>query len=180
MQFNVSTLLQEPVGSIREADFVDEPVAVPAEDYVASVTGRVHLLRIQRGVLVRAELQVHPHLECARCLDPFELTLPLRIDEEFIPVRDIVTGEAIEADPDEFRIDDRHELDLSDAIRQYEQAALPLQPVCREVCDGLCPICGQNLNERRCDCTPPRAEGAWSELAVLAERLQTEEHHGSP
>lgn len=180
MLFNVATLLQEPVGSIREADFVEEPVAVPDVDYVASATGRVHLLRIQRGVLVRADLEVHPHLECARCLEPFELTLPLRIDEEFIPLRDIVTGEPVEADPDEFRIDDRHELDLSDAIRQYEQAALPLQPVCREACAGLCPICGQNLNERRCDCTPLQPERGWGGLAGLAERLQAEEHHGSP
>lgn len=91
-----------------------------------------------------------------------------------------MTGEAIEADPDEFRIDGRNHLDLSEAVRQYEQAALPIQPVCREDCAGLCPVCGQNLNERRCDCEQPEPEGAWAGLAALAERLRTEEHDGSP
>ena len=169
-----------PVGSIRAEDLLDEPVAVPAEDYVASATGRVNLLRTQHGILVRSNMLVHPSLQCGRCLTDFELTLPLRIDEEFIPLRDFVTGDPVEADLDQFRIDERNELDLSEAIRQYEQAALPIQPICREDCAGLCPVCGQNLNERVCDCTPPKAEGAWASLAGLAERLQTEESHGSP
>ena len=60
MQFNVATLLQEPVGSTRESQHVDERVEAPSEDYVATVSGRVRLLRIQRGVLVRADLVVRP------------------------------------------------------------------------------------------------------------------------
>jgi uncharacterized protein len=119
-------------------------------------------------------------VECARCLEPFELPLQLRIDEEFVPVRDPVTGEAISADPDEFRIDARNQLDLSEAIRQYEEAALPIKPMCREACAGLCPVCGQNLNERRCDCEQPEQSSAWTGLSGLADRLRAEEQHGSP
>jgi len=180
VQFNVSTLLQEPVGSTRLAEVEDEPVAVPAAGYASTVSGRARLMRTQRGVLVHADLTTHPALECARCLTSFQGEIRLLIDEEFVPLRDPVTGEAIEADPDEFRIDGRNHLDLSEAVRQYEQAALPIQPVCREDCAGLCPVCGQNLNERRCDCEQPEPEGAWAGLAALAERLRTEEHDGSP
>jgi len=180
VQFNVSTLLQEPVGSTRLAEVVDEPVQVPAAGYASTVSGRVRLMRTQRGVLVHADLITRPALECGRCLTSFVGELRLLIDEEFVPLRDPVTGEAIEADPDEFRIDGRNHLDLSEAVRQYEQAALPIQPVCREDCAGLCPVCGQNLNERRCDCVQPAPEGAWAGLAALAERLRTEEHDGGP
>jgi uncharacterized protein len=178
VQFNVSTLLQEPVGSTRLASVEDEPVQVPATDYASSVTGTARLMRTQRGVLVHVDVIVRPALECARCLTPFESELRLLIDEEFIPLRDPVTGEAVTADPDEFRIDGRNHLDLSEAVRQYEQAALPIQPICREDCAGLCPICGQNLNERRCDCEQPESEGAWVGLSALAERLRSEEHDG--
>lgn len=180
MQFNVATLLQEPVGSTRFATVEDEPVQVPAAGYAGTVTGRVRLMRIQRGVLVHADLVTRPMLECGRCLTPVQVEIRLVIDEEYVPLRDPVTGDAVEADPDEFRIDGSNHLDLSEAVRQYEQAALPIQPVCREDCAGLCPVCGQNLNERRCDCEQPDPEGAWAGLAALAERLRTEEHDGSP
>lgn len=180
MQFNVSTLLREPVGSTRVADVEREPVQVPAAGYASAVSGRVRLMRTQRGVLAHADLETHPTLECARCLTAFQASIRLVIDEEFVPLRDPTTGETVEADPDEFRIDERNHLDLSEAVRQYEEAALPIQPVCREDCVGLCPVCGQNLNERRCDCVQPEPDGAWAGLAALAERLRTEEHDGGP
>lgn len=178
MQFNVSTLLQEPVGSTRLAEVEDERVEVPAAGYASTATGTVRLMRTQRSILVHADLRVRPTLECARCLEPFETELRIVIDEEYVPLRDPVTGESVQADPDEFRIDGRHHLDLSEAVRQYEQAALPIRPLCREDCAGLCPVCGQNLNVRRCDCIEPEPEGAWAGLAALAERLRSEDNDG--
>lgn len=180
MQFNVSTLLQEPIGSARLAEVEDEAVQIPEVDYAGEASGTVRLMRTLRGILVRAELVVHPTLDCARCLTPVEHELHLRIDEEFVPLRDPVTGDAVEADVDEFRIDAHNHLDLSEAVRQYEQAALPIRPLCREDCAGLCPQCGQDWNVRRCDCVQAEPEGAWAGLAALAERLRSENIDGPP
>jgi uncharacterized protein len=175
VQFNVSTLLQDPVGSSREVVLENEEASVPEYGYVSHVVGRVRLLRSPRGVLVHADLIVRPHLTCSRCLEEFDQPLSLVIDEEYVPMQDPITGGTVEADPDEFRIDERNHLDLSEAVRQYEIAALPLQPICREQCAGLCPVCGQNLNERRCDCKQPEATGAWADLASLSEQLRAAE-----
>lgn len=175
MQYNVATLLQEPVGSRREFTLEDEEARIPDMDYVARVVGRGTLLRSPRGVLVHADVIVRPRLTCARCLEDFDQPLSLAIDEEFVPAQDPLTGAAVEADPDDFRIDEHNQLDLSEAVRQYEEAALPLQPICREQCAGLCPVCGQNLNERRCECAQPEADSAWAGLSALSERLRAAE-----
>lgn len=175
MQYNVATLLQEPVGTRREFTLENEEITVPEMGYVAHVVGRGTLLRSPRGVLVHADVIVRPRLTCARCLTDFDQPLSLVIDEEFVPEQDPTTGATVEADPDDFRIDDRNHLDLSEAVRQYEQAALPLQPICRAQCAGLCPVCGQNLNERRCDCAQPEADSAWVGLSALSERLRAAE-----
>lgn len=179
MQFNVATLLREPVGTVRTHVLEDEPAEVPEVGFMTRASGRVRLMRSQEGVLVHAELVVHPTLECARCLSPFAMTLPLTIDEEFRPLRDPVSGEPVEADPDDFRIDPRHHLDLSEAVRQYEEAALPIQPICREQCAGLCPVCGQNLNERPCGHDAPMVGAVPEGLRALADRLRAEEERGS-
>ena len=179
MQFNVATLLRDPIGATRNMVFEDELAAVPEVGFERRVSGRVRLLRSQEGVLVHAELEVEPTLECSRCLTSFTTTLPLVIDEEYRPERDPFTGEAVEADPDDFRIDARHHLDLSEAVRQYEEAAIPIQPICREHCAGLCPVCGQNLNELRCGHDAPDIGAGLAGLSALADRLRAEEQRGS-
>ena len=178
MSFNVATLLQEPIGSRRRRTLDREAMASTRDGWAADVSGSVDLLRTARGVLVRARVSCAPTLECARCLDTFVQPLDLVIDEEFVPVVDLVTGERVEAGEDELRIDERHVLDLSEAVRQYEQAAIPLQPICRPGCAGLCPECGANRNEERCGCADGAASGPFAALAGLGERLRAEEHDG--
>ena len=98
--------------------------------------------------------------------------------------RDPTTGHRIETDEDDFTIDGSWHLDLSEAVRQYAESALPIQAVCLPDCRGLCPGCGQNLNETTCGCVTPAADDRWSALAALAERFRDgedeEEHDGSP
>ncbi len=181
MLINVATLIQEPIGHDRRYRAEDEVVSVPDEGYERRITGTVRLIRSERGVLVSADLDLSPvEQECARCLEPFETPLHLAFDEEYVVSRDPATGLRIEADQDDFRIDGAWHLDLSEAVRQYEASALPIRPVCRPDCRGLCPVCGQNLNHRTCDCGTAVASERWGALATLAEQLRQEDHHGRP
>ena len=176
MIINVATLLREPVGSAREYRVDSETVEVPEADYTRAIAGRVRLLRTARGILLRANLSVQPTLECARCLEPFEAEVELNIEEMYVFERDPVTLQPVEAGPDEFRLVEEQYLDLSDAVRQYEETAVPISPVCREACAGLCPVCGKNRNRDACDCVAEAdSVPAWSGLAALAERLRSEE-----
>jgi uncharacterized protein len=179
VQFNVATLLHDPIGSTRNFVLEDEPVVVREVGFETVATGRVRLLRTQEGVLVHAELVVPQTLECARCLTVFTAPAALTIDEEYRPLRDPATGEAVEADLDDFRLDAYQHLDLSEAVRQYGEAAMPIQPICREQCAGLCPVCGQNLNELRCGHDALNASADLSGLSALADRLRAEEERGS-
>ena len=181
MHFNVATLLQEPVGSRRAGRLEGEAMHVVAADWAATASGEVRLLRSDRGVLVQARLETAPLVECARCLEPFRQAVALTIDEEFVAPYDLVTGEAVETiDADEFRIDGQHHLDLSEAVRQYEQTAIPIQPICRPACAGLCPECGSNRNLAPCECAKAGTAGPWEALSALSERLHaTEEIDGA-
>lgn len=177
MSFNVATLLQEPVGSRRRELLDAEPLAVPDEGWAGEVSGNVELMRTLRGVLVRAQLRGTPTLECARCLDPFRAEIEIEIAEEFIPLFDLASGARVEPnDDDELRIDALHQLDLSEAVRQYEQTVLPLQPMCRPDCAGLCPQCGRNRNNGACDCPDLAPVGPLGALAGLGEHVRAEEH----
>ena len=179
MLLNVSTLLGEPVGSTRSYRLEDEPARVPDEGYETTVSGAVEVLRSTGGVLVSARLAVRPRVECGRCLASFEQELTLEFEEEFVIEHDPETGAPLEGiAPDDFRIEDSQHLDLSEAVRQYEQSALPLRPLCGPDCRGLCPACGQDRNQQACGCERDPADSRWASLATLAELLRTEDDDG--
>lgn len=179
MLINVSTLLTEPVGRARHYHVDCEPVTI--EGIERALSGDLDLIRSERGVVVMASLDLEPvSQECARCLSRFELPVHVEFDEEYVLDRDPQTGARIESEPDDFHIDERRHLDLSEAVRQYGESVLPIQPLCREDCRGLCPECGQNLNEGACGHSGASIDHRWSGLASLAERLRTEDSDGRP
>ena len=174
MLFNVSGLEQEGIGATREYEI--EGALTSAERAPESVTGNVELLRTDRGVLVRARLRLVEPEDCSRCLKPLQETLPIEFDEEFLTKVDVRSGQPIEERPDEehFLIDEHHMLDLTEAIRQYREASGVMQPLCRLDCRGLCPRCGQDLNERDCDCTSAPVDNRWTALAGLLTNTEPE------
>lgn len=135
LRFNVSTLLQEPIGNRREYDVADAPVELEGE--TASVSGAVEMMRTDGSILVTAELELSVQEFCSVCLDPFELPLALELREEFWPEVDPLSHEPLDV-PDEregFPVVEAH-LDLSEAIRQYVVMARPISARCGADCPG--------------------------------------------
>jgi uncharacterized protein len=184
--FNVSQLLKEPVGSTRRGqidvtlpDLISDPKsAAETEDLPElALVGSVRLMHVTTGVLVQGDLEADVDLQCARCLEPVTVGLDIPIEETFTPTIDIVTGQAIRSDEEDQALwmDEHHILDLSEVLRQDVLVALPLHVLCRSDCRGLCPTCGQNLNEGTCDCQA-EPDPRWAQLAEL---LRDDQNHKS-
>ena len=168
MQINVAQLLKEPIGETRNYK-VNEVVDVISDSSGNAVWGEVKLLRTHRGILVQGVLRTEVTINCGRCLSPIDYPLTLNINDEYIPTVDIVTGTPLPLpeEPSSFTIDEHHIIDLTEAIRQYMLLAIPLKPICRDDCVGLCQSCGQNLNQGPCDCPLQAVDPRWSALEKL-------------
>ena len=168
MQINVSQLLQASVGTTRDYR-VNEVVDVTGDGNAYWIEGDIRLLRTHRSILVKGILRTEVELSCGRCLSLFHCPVSLIIEEEYIPTVDVVSGAPL-APPEEaasFTIDEHHVLDLTEAIRQYALLAVPMKPLCRKDCAGLCQTCGHNLNLEPCGCPSPEIDPRWSKLAEL-------------
>jgi uncharacterized protein len=75
--------------------------------------------------------------------------ITIEIEEEALPSIDIVTGVPLDtaAEPDALRLDEHHELDLGETVREAISLAEPIAPLCRPDCRGLCLVCGADRNE---------------------------------
>ena len=166
MRINVSQQLKESVGSIRNYR-VDETIDIVGSGSL--VQGEVRLTRTDRGILVQGRLHTEVEVACSRCLSRFSCPLVLNIEDVYFPTTDVISCAPLLL-PDEpgcFTIDEHHVLDLTEAIRQNALLVIPMKPLCREDCAGLCPSCGHNLNQGPCNCLPQRVDPDWSELNRL-------------
>jgi len=165
VQINVSQQLKSSIGTVRTYE-VDTAVDIDGEE--VDFTGIVSLMKTDRGILVKGTFNAIIFLQCSRCLSNFCYPLGVKIEEEYFPIVDVNTGVMLPApeDPGSFTIDDHNIMDISEAIRQYTFMALPIKPLCRQDCSGLCPTCGTNLNEKECNCTP-EIDPRWEKLNSL-------------
>ncbi len=168
MLINVAQLLRASIGSVKDCE-IKQVIDITGDGVDSLVQGNVRLMRTNRSILVKGALETDVELTCSRCLSPFRRSLKMNIEDEYYPTTDVDTGVAI-AVPDEpgcFTIDGNHILDLTEAVRQYALLAIPMKPLCKENCAGLCPFCGQNFNRGPCGCPPRVADPRWSELSKL-------------
>jgi uncharacterized protein len=166
MQTNVAQLLKAPVGSIRTFT-VNNTLEDNGSQYL--VQGELTLVRTNHSILVQGTLTSQSQITCSRCLKPFTCKISINIAEEFFPTIDIITGTKLPKpeDPGSFTIDEHHDLDLTEAIRQYIVTAMPMKPLCKEECAGLCSTCGKDLNLGECGCHQEEIDLRWSELLKL-------------
>jgi uncharacterized protein len=94
------------------------------------------------GVLVTVEAAAPVTAECARCLEPVASSVDVSFRELYEFDGDLKTGESDDGDR---RFLDGNLLDLEPALRDAVVLALPLAPLCRGDCEGLCPECGVRL-----------------------------------
>ena len=101
---------------------------------------------------VRTELE----LTCSRCVETYRFPIDAEFDQRYLPSSAASSEAESEVEEDDletsYYTDD--EIDLSQLMREQFYLALPMKPLCREDCKGLCAQCGTNLNTGTCDCAP--------------------------
>ena len=169
MRINVAQLLKEQVGSTRSYR-IDNCMD---EDSVDSVKGDLTLTRTNRSILVAGILTATARGICNRCLDDARCTYSYKLEEEFFPMADISSGSVSPGESDDSNtVDNDNMLDLTEVIRQYTMLSVPTKLLCNQECAGLCPFCGHNLNQGKCQCPSQPGEERPSKLVSLRKETR--------
>jgi len=100
-------------------------------------------------------VQTELELACGRCLEPFVWPVDAEFDLRYQPLpQHPGDGEREIAEDDlSTAFYENDEIDLGQLMREQFYLALPMKPLCRDNCAGLCSLCGTNLNTGTCQCT---------------------------
>lgn len=137
------------LGGLRVADTVVPPEAVATVDVVLSV--------VVGGVEAEGTVTAPWRAECRRCLRPLGGTVEVPVRELYRPGDDDEETYSLRGDM----------LDLEPLARDAVLLSLPLAPLCRDDCAGLCPTCGADLADGDCGCAPAAGDPRWAGLDVL-------------
>lgn len=162
-------------------DWWRDPAAGSDASSVVMCTPPVFVLRVHRmgrDLLVKGHFSAEIEATCSRCLERYRQ--PLRDDfrlvlepAEGVEMPDPETAEALARDGvclgEELEVGwyQGKQLRLDRFLDEVVTLALPLVPLCREDCPGLCPVCGADRSAEACDCNPIEPESPFAALAAL-------------
>lgn len=140
-----------PLGELRVAD------TCVADDGTATVD--VVLSVVVGGIEAAGTVSARWASSCRRCLRPVGGTVEAPVRELYRP------GGGGDEDTYPLGTD---QLDLEPLARDALLLGLPLAPLCRDDCRGICPVCGAERSESSCDCEVELADPRWGPLDALS------------
>lgn len=160
--------LPRRAGEMKEYELdiqLDSPIGL---DVIAVPVGILELdLRLEsvsEGVLATGEFEVIAKGECIRCLDPIEIELNRNFQELYAYSPNSDNPEELEEDQ---LLMDGEILNLELPIRDAIVLALPINPVCDDGCQGLCPECGVKWAQLPDDHAHEVVDARWAQLQGL-------------
>lgn len=140
LRLQVGFLVHQTVGYSREFVFEFESLHLPPDLDLENLTGSARITRTPQGLLVQVKMRANSKGECVRCLTEIQQPLVIDFTELYAFSPRSVTDSGL-------ILPENGQLELAPLVREYMLLEVPINPICREDCKGLCPICGENLNE---------------------------------
>lgn len=128
------------------------------------VEGTIH--KLGEEVLVKGQISTRLNFVCCRCLTPFEFPVDSVFDLIFLPEDFEDPKEQLDKEDMSKVFYQKRSIDLEDVILEQLNLTFPMRPLCSEDCQGLCPVCGNLVDEGSCSC-------AKSEIDHRLEKLKT-------
>jgi uncharacterized protein len=151
LKINAGFLLNQPIGTSRDIHFDYPQITLKPDLKLADFSGVARIGRTPQGILVHGNFQGVAPTECVRCLSGFEQPLQASFDELYAFDHRSVTESGLILPEDA-------NIDLEPLVRDYLLIETPISPICKSDCKGLCPVCGQNLNEETAEHHHPEEE----------------------
>ncbi len=183
MEVNIGPIRDQKGGEIKfqlEEDWSDLKMDGQPLEFVSPVifTGRVGWTG--EYFLVRGAVETDIQVACARCLEPKKLRIWAELEEKFRRASHVNEHEQPEdgsSSGDDWDTEDVQEfrglmIDLDEVVLENLLVSVPIKPLCRDDCQGLCPQCGQDLNQGECSC---KIDDINPQMSILRKLLDSED-----
>jgi uncharacterized protein len=181
LRYDLSEIMRNP-GMTKNYEVKERPFQDDDVKYVSPVFGRFTVTNGGSALIIRGNISTSVELECGRCLSEMFFPIDSEIEEQYSLSAAEEAGHSADREAEVVQ-DDENEvppglfegriMNFAVLIRQAAILDIPLSPVCRETCRGLCPACGKNRNETECGCDSNSTSKPLSRLADLIKQKES-------
>ena len=161
-RINVGFIIHEEIGHDYDFPFEFGQTTLGDDLELQDFEGVVNIGKTPQGLLVQGDFSAVTSLVCVRCLSEFVDELGWTFTELYAFDNRSVTDSGLMVPED-------GQIDLSVLLREYALLEIPIRPLCKPDCRGLCPECGENLNERDCGHRPGESDSPFAALKDLLD-----------
>jgi uncharacterized protein len=165
-RLNVGFIVHQNIGFSRDFPFDYPRIHLPPDLDLEDFTGKAKVTRTPQGLLIQVKMQANLPTSCVRCLTDHTQQLKIEFTDLYAFSKRSTTESDLLLPEDGY-------IDLGALVREYMLLEVPISSLCRPDCKGLCPVCGENLNEVACD---HDIEASDPRLSVLKSLLDDEEN----
>ncbi len=137
------------------------------------IRGHVTITKNVEEISISVAVEVNMTMKCSRCLCQFESSIPINLD--LTARRKVGQDGEYETDSElDFNevLIHNEEIDIGELIVQEISLDIPMKPLCKDDCLGLCPQCGGAIGPGGCSCSSgDSVDLRWKKLVTLKSRL---------
>lgn len=139
LRLNVGFIAHQSIGYSREFPFEYPEIRIKPDLELVDLNGSAIISRTSEGLLLQVTASAYTTATCGRCLEDFSQKLETDFTELYYFASHV-------KEDTELIFPETGIINLAPVLRDYLLVEVPINPICRPSCAGLCPVCGENLN----------------------------------
>ena len=143
LRINIGFILNQAIGYYHDFQLDFPELSLPPDLLLLDFKGLARINRTPQGLLVNGDINTQTTQECVRCLEPYRQSLHATFDELYAFSSRMTTDSGLIVPEDGY-------IDLQPLVHDFLLIEIPINPLCKPDCLGLCPVCGVNRNTDPC------------------------------
>jgi uncharacterized protein len=167
MIIDIDRLPREGLKISREFEFSNGEIIEESAVFFQPVHVEMSVKKVGEQVFIKGRIKTILSFVCCRCLVPYEFPVDSHFDLVYLP-------EELEQAKDELGSDDLNtsfyysrRIDLREVVLEQFNLTFPVKPLCSENCQGICPVCGRNINSGECSCIRDDSDSRLERLKIF-------------
>lgn len=167
MIIDIDRLPREGIKISRNFELLLDEIIEEDAVFLLPVHADISVKKVGEEVFVKGKIKTLLSFVCSRCLVPFEFPVDSHFDLVYLPEELEVAREELSNDDLVTSFYYSRKIDLKEVVLEQINLTFPFKPLCSKDCQGICPVCGKNINSGDCSCATKDSDSRLEKLKIF-------------
>ncbi|UCE41254.1 MAG: DUF177 domain-containing protein [Candidatus Aminicenantes bacterium] len=167
MIVDIDRLPREGLKISKNFEFIHDEIVEEDAVFLLPLHADLTVRKMGEEVYVKGKIKTLLSFVCSRCLIPFEFPVDSHFDLVYLPEELEVSREELDSDDLNISFYYSRKIDLKDVVLEQLNLTFPVKPLCSQACQGICPVCGKNINNGDCSCVTKDSDSRLEKLKIF-------------